>query len=265
MTVEELLSRSLILFMQKGKDQGLEYVSRSHNAQLGWYFWLEGVEGVYEIELKEMPEPQKGIFYLRYYPGLEEEVLEDYSVEEQLVRFDREVFDDSPVTIDTDEHELCPCCSVPVLGGEHSDHECHHHHEEHEGECHCGEHHHHGEHDEECHCGGHHPRVKGIPRILKKFNMDKKLFLIGEIKLQTADDVKLEVSTAERLVERSPEGIRLMKDGEEFELVPAGGINRNVPGKLLAERFLVFFSRKFLAAATGEAKQADIAFVLKFL
>ena len=218
MTVDEVLTNSLLLFMQKGRGQGLEYVSRSHTAAMGWYYWLQDAAGVYEIELKELrKEGKEADFYLRYYPDTEEEVLEDYSVAEQLLRFNEELFNDN--VIGDEEHEICPCCSVPDM--EHQGEHCHHHHEE------------------------SHRKV-GIPVLSKKFDMNKKLFTIGILTINTQDKAIVALKTAERLQEISKEGISFTKEGQEYELVAPGGIDRNIPGRMLAERFMNFLQVKQL-------------------
>lgn len=231
MTVDETLTKALLLFMQKGKGNGLEYVSRSHTADIGWYFWLEGVSGVYEIELKELAKDGSDAnFYLRYYPDTEEEVLEDYSVAEQLLRFNEDFFNDNAITIGEEEHEICPCCTVPDMQDKHE----HHEHHEHHGHCHCGEYVH---------------RKVGIPVLAKKFDMNKKMFVIGTVHVCTSDtdSCKTNVSTEERLIERSEKGITFNRGGQEVELVAPGGVDRNVPGKYLCDRFMEFFNNKLLA------------------
>jgi len=225
MTVDEVLTQSLLLFMQKGKGKGLEYVSRSHTAAMGWYYWLHGVKGVYEIELKELrKEGQETDFYLRYYPDTEEEVLEDYSVQEQLLRFNEKFFNDSAIS--EEEHEICPCCTVPDMEHAHGHHEQHEHHD---GECCC---HHH---EQPTH------RKVGIPILAEKFNMNKKLYTIGMLTINTeGSEVKLCLDTQERLQEISEAGIRFTQNNQEVELVPPGGIDRNVPGLRLGKRFVKF-------------------------
>lgn len=221
MTVDEVLTQSLLLFMQKGKGNGLEYVSRSHTADMGWYYWLHGVKGVYEIELKELrKDGNEADFYLRYYPDTEEEVLEDYSVQEQLLRFNEKFFNDSAIS--EEEHEICPCCTVPNMEHQHE-------HEHHGGECccHC--------HEEETH------RKVGIPILAGKFNMNKKLYTIGILGISTEKkQVEVHLDTQERLIEISKDGIKFTQNNQEVELVPPGGIDRNVPGLQLGKRFVNF-------------------------
>lgn len=229
MTVDEALTNSLLLFMQKGKGNGMEYVSRSHTATMGWYYWLHGVAGVYEIELDNLQnEGRQAEFYLRYYPDTEEEVLIDYSVGEQLLRFNENFFNDTAINVENEEHEICPCCSVPEKEGQ----EKHSHH--HEGVCHCHEHPH---------------RKVGIPFLAKKFEMNKKMFLVGKVHIRILENDKCEadVITQERLIERSEQGIKLNRDGQEVELVAPGEVDRNVPGNFLCNRFMEFFNNKLLA------------------
>ena len=279
MTVNELLTSALVRYMQGGKEGELEYVSRSECSQLGWFFWLKNVPGVYEIELEgDHPETNRQgsgreEFYVRYYPALDEEVLEEYSVQEQVIRFDRAVFDDSDITTDLEEHEICPCCGVSRKktgdgGEEDALDECHHGHNGHEhgaGHEHCHDHEHHHDH-EHCHCGHTHEhavprrRPKGIPNLLQKFDMNKQLFSIGMLTISADAEGKAfmaELKTRKRFVETAEEGITVRQGGETVDLVEKGGINRNVPGLALSERFMEFFGSSFLATM-AKGKEAVI-------
>ena len=267
MTVNDLVSSAMILYMQGGKDRELEDVSRSENSQLGWYYWLKEVPGVYEIELKGYhPETNRQgnnreEFYVRYYPALDEEILENYSVAEQMIRFDCSVFDDSDITTDLEEHEICPCCGVPHKSGD-----CHP--EDEHGHDYTGHEHHDDGHmhsHEECHCDHEHGheelrrRPKGIPNLLKKFDMNRELFKIGDLTVvadMEDNTFRAELRTKERLLERAPEAIRIQQGEEITELVEKGGINRNVPGYKLAERFMKFFGGQVLAAMGNTVKKA---------
>lgn len=266
MTVNDILTSALVLYMQGGKEGDLEYVSRSECSQLGWFFWLKNVPGVYEIELKgDNPETnQQGTgredFYVRYYPALDEEVLEEYSVQEQVIRFDSTVFDDSDITTDLEEHEICPCCGVPrkEAGSNAQDEPDKHHHEE-NGHEHCHDH-------EHCHCGHTHEhptlhrRPKGIPNLLKKFDMNKKLFGVGMLAIIAEfgeGRISAELKTRKRFVETAKEAITVRQGDATVELVEKGGVNRNVPGFELSERFMKFFGGKLLAAVIKD-KQAEI-------
>ena len=238
MTVNELVSSAVVLYMQGGREQELEYVSRSECSQLGWYFWLKNVPGVYEMEMKgydpEMNSQGAGRedFYIRYYPALDEDVLESYSVLEQLARFDKNVFDDSEITTDMEEHEICPCCAVPQKHGNHG--------HEHGSGCHCGHEH------------GHQilkRRPKGIPGILKKFDMNKKLFMIGDLTVsinEKATSFTASLKTSKSIIERAQEAITIQQAGETTVLVEKGGIDRHVPGYELSARFMEFFCGRVL-------------------
>lgn len=280
MTVNELVSYALLLYMQGGKEQELEYVSRSENSQLGWYFWLKDVPGVYEIELKGYnPEANrdgtgKEDFYVRYYPALDEEVLESYSVVEQMIRFDKSIFDDSHIMTDLEDHEVCPCCAVPQKQEANEKNyetvqECEHagHRHEHSHECHCGHVHEQGEnchegrghdheHDEKCNCHEKHRhrvlnrRPKGIPNLLKKFDMNKKLFLIGELSVSVSGEGRswtAELKTKKRLVERAKEAVLVEQNGKIIEVVEKNGVDRQVPGYKLSARFMEFFGGRVMA------------------
>jgi len=268
MTVNELVTSAMVVYMQGGKEQGLEYVSKSECAQLGWYFWLREAAGVYEMEMKGFdPEANKQgagkeEFHVRYYPALDEEVLEDFSVQEQLLRFDHTVFDDGEITTDLEEHEICPCCGVP-----HKSEACIPKEERELREAGTVHHEHmHGHdhiHHEHCSCGcGHEQetgrrRSKGIPGLLKKFDMNKKLFKIGDLEItaeKTTGNFTAVLKTRERLTERAEEPVMVQQDGNIVELVEKGGINRNVPGRVLAERFMDFFGGRVLATMAADRK-----------
>jgi hypothetical protein len=228
MTVEDVLTEAMVLYLQQGPGHELEYVSKSESSSLGWYFWLRGLDGVYEIERKDDLQPGGGEFYVRYYPGKEEMVLEEYSVEEQLLRFDESVFDDMLIHRPTEEHEVCPCCAAG-----------HVHHEDHE---HCG-----GEHHEHQEAGT--VRPKGIPRLLKKFTMNKELYSIGDLSVNVRPDgaVSAEIRTRDRLVEYAKASIRINQNGTEVEVIRQGDVNRNVPGYELSRQFMEFFGNRFLS------------------
>jgi len=245
MMVDELLTGAALLCGKKKECCGLEYISRSENAPLGWFFWLHEVPGVYEMELRHREENDRqdqGIFYLRYYPDREEAVLEKYSVEEQLLRFDESVFDDSVISGPQEGHteqELCPCCAV----SSHSHGDGHDHGSHQLGEAVITE------------------RRKGIPGLRKKFRMHKDLYTIGHLTVTTRPDEYLsaEIRTKEHLRSYAPEGITLEREGERIELVKRGGVNRDVPGRELAERFMQFFVRSFLASVEfGAGNQEDM-------
>jgi len=264
MTVNDLLNSALVQYMQVGKEGELEYVSRSECSQLGWFFWIRNVPGVYEIELKgKNPEKNRQgsgreEFYVRYYPSLEEEVLEEYSVQEQVIRFDSKVFDDSNITTDLEEHEICPCCGVSRKEtGRDAQNEPDGHHHEYNGQEHDHEH---------CHCSHTHEhiaprrRAKGIPNLLKKFEMNKKLFGIGMLTINadnTARAFTAELKTRKRFVETAKKAIAVRQGEETMELVEKGGVNRNVPGFELSERFMKFFGGRFLATMAKD-KHTDV-------
>lgn len=243
MTVNELLSGALVLYMQGGKGQELSYISRSESSGMGWYFWLKSSPGVYEIELMEdgkegLPERDTADFYVRYYPAPEEAVLESYSVAEQILRFDMKIFDDGMITVNEEEHEICPCCAAgqmeEVIHGQQEG-----------GHCACGHH------DK----ASYPPRIKGIPRILKKFSLDKKLFVIGALTIKIeAHSFRAVLKTKVRLVRLAPEGITLQQNGNPVEIVEKNGIDRNVPGYELGKRFMKFFGGQFIAKMSDPAK-----------
>lgn len=60
MTVEDVLTEATVLYLQQGKGHELEFISKSESSSLGWYFWLHGVDGVYEIEKKKELRPEAG-------------------------------------------------------------------------------------------------------------------------------------------------------------------------------------------------------------
>ena len=115
-----------------------------------------------------------------------------------------------------EEHEICPCCAVPQKHGNHG--------HEHGSGCHCGHEH------------GHQilkRRPKGIPGILKKFDMNKKLFMIGDLTVsinEKATSFTASLKTSKSIIERAREAITIQQAGETAVLVEKGGIDRHVPG-----------------------------------
>ena len=103
-------------------------------------------------------------------------------------------------------------------------------------------------------------RKKGIPRLMKKFRMNKALFAIGQLRVTTTpeDEFTAEIRTKERLIQRAPDGVIVQRGGQAIELVTKGGVNRDVPGSRLAKCFMRFFGGPFLAAAGADRmKQGD--------
>ena len=250
MTVNELLSAALVLYLQSGKGQELEYISKSETSLIGWYFWLKHSPGVYEIELKEdekesLLEEEKADFFVRYYPALKEKVLESYSVSEQLIRFNKAVFDDSLITVHEEEHELCPCCTTSRAAYLKPE-------EFHEEPCTCKNHH--GNHETKNIL----PRTKGIPRMLKKFNMAKNLFVIGILTIQIKDETnsfQVILKTKKQLVTKAQENIVLYQNSKPVVVVGENEIDRNVPGYILTKRFMNFFGGQFLCKVSEEKNQ----------
>ena len=300
MTVEDFFLEIVCRYMQKLSKGRLEYFSKSENASLGWYFWLTKIKGVYELELEEQSRTDKQAeFYVRYYPALEEEVLETYSVEEQLLRFNQDVFDDQPIDITIqDPADICPCC---LSTGNHEDDSYVDFHNIHNTTFLPGS---------DIVVG--HPRTnpfatsssngrpgpgkagsrfkvyygtfaragkdqqsqeevkrpKGIPQILPKFNFPKELFTIGKLAVELLPEAgetkllpyRLTLTTQERLVTYAQEPILMLENGEEVELVPQGGINRNVPGAELGKTFMEFLCKDFLQVVADPDTPAKISY-----
>lgn len=219
--IKSLYSSTWLLHLNKGAS-GLDYMSRIDGERASWYLWINKVPGVYEVKLKSFKETAKGercSFYLKYYPAEQEEVLDDYSCAEQLIRLG-ELFDQEIVHISESE-EICPCC-----GGK----------------------------DENCKDRRHYfmvKRPKGIPTLARRKLLDDALFEVGELGLEMQEGklTKCSLKTQSLYETRSVEGIYVKdKQGVLQELVAPGSVDRKLPGYKLSRRIYDFIMDKFLGA-----------------
>lgn len=223
--IDRLLNQAIWLLLEKNSKKELTYISRIETEKTAWYFWLAGVDGVYEFRLKNSCEEngiEKSTFILKYYPDPNEETFEDFSCSEQIVRMSP-YFDNSIVDIDKVEHDSCPCCA----GG----HQAH-------------------EHGKECKKHFVKSRIKGIPKLLKRSCLQPSLFLIGEVEFAMEQDVLLKsalVSQTE-FIQFSEEGLYVTQDDQLFELVGKGEVDRKVKGLNLCRTFYDFLVETLFGA-----------------
>ncbi len=215
--IDVILNESIWLLHEDKSNSELDYLSRIETEKTAWYFWLKDSQGVYELSLKNLIQTERteeSHFFLKYYPALEEDVLDAYSCAEQLLR--RSDFFDQNKIVMADKIELCPCC-----GGQHvKTHQ-------------------------------HVQRNKGIPKILLRKNIVKRLFEIGTVifKVNKNKIFSVTLKTSDRLIEYMINGIEIKDQaGIKRELIEKNGIDRDVPGYKLSCTFYHFLVSKILGA-----------------
>lgn len=220
-----LLSNGALLLHNEKALSGLDYLSRVDGEEGTWYYWLSSVSGVYELKLKEVSESNDGEVCkldIRYYPDVDEDEFEQFSVKEQFLRVSS-IFDDSTIIV-PESPDVCPCC-----GGSTQDKEEHVHH-------HC--------------CSKQIVRKKGIPKLTLRNHLSSETFIVGSIKFIFEENLKMiEVTSQNVYKEYVEEGIQVFdNDGNLVEVVPPGGLDREVFGSFFVEKFTKFFISKFLNA-----------------
>lgn len=215
--IDRLLNQAIWLLLEKKNKDELTYISRIETEKTAWYFWFSGAAGVYEFRLKDCCEEngiEKSTFMLKYYPDPDEEVFEDFSCSEQIIRMSP-YFDNSVINIDKEEHDSCPCCA-----GGHNVHE----------------------HGKECKKNLVKSRIKGIPKLLKRSFLQPSLFVIGEVEFAMKQDMLLNsalVSQTE-FTQFSEDGVYASQDDQVYELVGKGEVDRRVKGLNLCRTFYDF-------------------------
>ena len=240
--ISGLLSTGAVLLHGEKHSSGLDYLSRVDGEEGTWYFWLNAMQGVYELKLREASlqgDLEISSLDIRYYPSIDEDVFESFACREQLLRVS-DLFDDGPVEI-PDNPDVCPCCGGDVHDEEHEQHHCH----------------------------GHRAmRAKGIPKLVLRKQFPKDAFVIGSMECALKDRLEsIKISSQNYYREYVAEGIKMPDaQGELVELVAPGGLDRNVPGLELTKIFAEFFINKFLNAFSIVCipeKQEEVAGVVK--
>ena len=86
---DRLLNQAILMVLENTSQDELEKVCPIDGEALGWYFWLPGIAGPYELVLQKWQkyaDLEQTTFLLKYYPDPGEEIFADFSCAEQIVR-----------------------------------------------------------------------------------------------------------------------------------------------------------------------------------
>lgn len=219
-----LLSNGASLLHNEKALSGLDYLSRVDGEEGTWYYWLSSVCGVYELKLKEVCNLDNCEICkvdIRYYPDIDEDAFEQFSFKEQFIRVSS-IFDDSEIIVPKNP-DVCPCCGGSIQDKKHVHHHC---------------------------CTQNIVRKKGIPKLMLRKHLSSETFVIGNIDFIFKEDLdKMKVVSQNIYKEYIEEGIQVSdNDGKLVEVVPPGGLDREVLGLDLVDKFMKFFISKFLNA-----------------
>lgn len=239
----KFLTRAIWMLHSDKVDSKILYLSRINGEENGWYFWLKGVVGVYGLEFSRVissdAENEISEFSLKYYPGLDEDVVDNFSIREQLLRYS-ENFDNTPIVIQKDgaEKSECPYCGVKKEVENEIIHE----------NC-------------ECACLDEEKRCKGVPVFGKKDEIKSTDFEIAKIiiTLKNQELKKVELKTKSEFVDYVLEDFFLPnQNGEKTKVLAVNDIDRCVPGVVLSTPFYDFFINEFLVKANNFSINEEI-------
>lgn len=232
----KFLTRAIWMLHSDKVDSKILYLSRINGEENGWYFWLKDVVGAYGLEFSRLisvdAETEVSEFSLKYYPGLDEDVVDNFSIREQLLRYS-ENFDNTLIVIQQDagEESECPYCGVKKETENENIHE----------NC-------------ECSCVNEEKRCKGIPVFGERDKIKPEDFEIAKIvlTLKNQELKKVELKTKSEYVDYVLEDFFLPEsNGEKTQVLAANDIDRCVPGFILSKPFYEFFIKEFLVKANN--------------
>ena len=102
---DRLLNQAILMVLENTSQDELEKVCPIDGEALGWYFWLPGIAGPYELVLQKWQkyaDLEQTTFLLKYYPDPGEEIFADFSCAEQIVRLSS-CFEDQLLEDEVDE------------------------------------------------------------------------------------------------------------------------------------------------------------------
>ena len=70
--VDKLLNQAILVVLENTNQDVLEKIRPINEDTLGWYFWLPGISGPYELVLQKWQkhaELEQTTFLLKYYPA----------------------------------------------------------------------------------------------------------------------------------------------------------------------------------------------------
>jgi len=202
--INTLLNSCWWNYLNNSSRKKIQYLSPIAGSKPGWYFWLEGNQGVFELLLSDCNtegDREQSSFALKYYPSPEEDVFDTFSCAEQVVRLS-DFFDNSPIKSGHNGSE-CACSQIG------------------HGEIHI--------------C-----RNKGFPRFHARKQINSSLFVIGKIDFILHSGKLLETSLTcqDKIIQYAVEGINVpQQDGTSLQVVEPGSIDRNIPAWTIGWEF----------------------------
>ena len=217
--VDKLLNQAILVVLENTNQDVLEKIRPINEDTLGWYFWLPGIAGPYELVLQKWQkyaDLEQTTFLLKYYPDPGEEIFADFSCAEQIVRLSS-CFEDQLLEDEVDE------LPSPLF-------------------------------DEAVNL-----RYLGIPRLQSRGFFEENLFHIGTITIFMNKDelVKSALETQTTYLQYSENGLLTEKETELVELASTDDFDRKVKGLDVCHPFYDFlintlFPSIFLRAVKSE-------------
>lgn len=219
MYADKLLNQAITMVLAGALKDELEHVSPIDEEDLGWYFWLPGIDGAYELVLEQWQkhaDMEKTTFLLKYYPHPEAEVFNDFSCAEQIVRMSS-CFEDQLLDADDEGDALDPGNEITSL------------------------------------------RFQGVPRLQKRCFFEPNLFLIGKVSIFMNKDelIKSALETQTDYLEYSENGTPGEQDMQLFELAGSDDRDRKVNGLDLCRPFYDFLVHTLFAAMFLKAVKSE--------
>ena len=216
---DKLLNQAILMVLENTSQAELEKVCPIDGEALGWYFWLPGIAGPYELVLQKWhkhADLEETTFLLKYYPTPGEEIFADFSCAEQIVRLSS-CFEDQLLE---DEIEELPS---PLF-------------------------------DEAVDL-----RYLGIPRLQSRSFFEDNLFLIGTITIFMNQDelIKSALETQTSYLQYSENGLPAEKETELVELTGNDDFDRKVKGLDVCHPFYDFLTNTLFASVFLRAVKSE--------
>ena len=217
--VDKLLNQAILVVLENTNQDVLEKIRPINEDTLGWYFWLPGIAGPYELVLQKWQkyaDLEQTTFLLKYYPDPGEEIFADFSCAEQIVRLSS-CFEDQ--LLENDVVELHSPLFEEAVDS----------------------------------------RYLGIPRLQSRDFFEEQLFLVGTITFFMNQDelIKSALTTQTTYLQYSENGLLTEKETELVELAITDDFDRKVKGLDVCHPFYDFlintlFPSIFLRAVKSE-------------
>ncbi|MGE4589334.1 MAG: hypothetical protein AB7E34_07130 [Acidaminococcaceae bacterium] len=207
---DKLLNQAILMVLENTSQDELKKVCPIDGEALGWYFWLPGNAGPYELILQKWhrhADLERTTFLLKYYPDPSEKIFADFSCAEQIVRLSS-CFEDQLL-----ENEIGEMPSP--LFEEAVD-----------------------------------LRYLGIPRLQSRCFFEENLFLVGTITIFMNKDelIKSALETQTTYLQYSENGLLAEKESELIELTGNNELERKVKGLDICHPFYVFLTNTLFAS-----------------